>query len=82
MRPLTKLFLDSGYNDPANLWVWNVHGTDWIYPGGPDSTDVKNDVTFNQWQDLDDSYTPWTITEPVDMNSVDPWLSEVGRGIY
>mmetsp|Transcript_36843 Transcript_36843/g.74454 ORF Transcript_36843/g.74454 Transcript_36843/m.74454 type:complete len:83 (+) Transcript_36843:11-259(+) len=82
MRPLTKLFLDSGYNDPANLWVWNVHGTDWIYQGGPDSTAVKNDVTFNQWQDLDDSYTPWTITEPVDMNSVDPWLSEVGRGIY
>ena len=50
--------------------------------GGPDSTDVKNDPFYNQWEDLDDSPIGWHITEPVDPCSTEPWLSAVGGGIY
>lgn len=44
-------------------WNWNTHGSDWIYQGGPDSTDVKGDPYFNQWEDFDDSPVTWHITE-------------------
>lgn len=50
--------------------------------GGPDSTAVKNQPYFNQWEDLDDSPVSWHITEAVDPCSTDDWLSKVGGGIY
>ena len=74
-------FTPAGYNQ-AGLWGWNVHDGDWIYQGGPDSTEVKNMPYYNQWEDLDDSPIGWHITEAVDPCSTDPWLSAVGGGIY
>ena len=35
----------------------------WRQQGGPDSSGVKNDPYFNQWEDLDDSPIGWHITE-------------------
>jgi len=69
------------YNN-ENIWTWNTHGKDWIYEGGPDSTLVKNDPSFNQWEDLDDSPVAFHTTAPVDPMSVDSWLSKVGGGLY
>jgi hypothetical protein len=43
-----------------------------VSQGGPDSTDVKHDLTFNQWEDLDDSPVSWNITE-VFFDSCSPW---------
>ena len=50
--------------------------------GGPDSSGVKTDVFYNQWEDLDDSPIGWHITEAVDPCGVDPWMSAVGNNIY
>jgi len=52
------------------------------HQGGPDSTLVKNDPSFNQWEDLDDSPVAFHTTAPVDPMSVDSWLSKVGGGLY
>mmetsp|Transcript_78872 Transcript_78872/g.115503 ORF Transcript_78872/g.115503 Transcript_78872/m.115503 type:complete len:102 (-) Transcript_78872:297-602(-) len=73
--------LHCSYNDEG-IWAWNQHGSDWIYQGGPDSSDVKHDPQYNQWEDFDDSPSSWTITEPVDPMKVSPWLSAVGGGVY
>lgn len=36
---------------------------DAMLQGGPDSSSVKSDPYFNQWEDLDDSSIGWHITE-------------------
>jgi len=41
---------------PEDAWIWDAQG-------GPDSTEVKNDPYYNQWEDLDDSPIGWHITE-------------------
>ena len=43
-----------------------------LYQGGPDSTEVKHDPYFNQWQDFDDSPVSFHITEPVNPLEVQP----------
>jgi len=43
-----------------------------LYQGGPDSTEVKHDPYFNQWQDFDDSPVSFHITEPVNPLEVHP----------
>ena len=35
----------------------------WDTQGGPDSTAVKHNLTYNQWEDLDDSPISFHITE-------------------
>ena len=69
----------------TDTWVWNTHGNDWIYPEGPTPTGL-HDPTYNIFSDpnyaLDDSPITWHITEPVDSDSVDPWLGAIGGGIY
>merc|ERR1712071_457117 len=40
-------FTPAGYNQ-AGVWGWNVHDGDWIYQGGPDSTEVKNMPYYNR----------------------------------
>ena len=41
---------------PEDACIWDAQG-------GPDSTGVKNDPYYNQWEDLDDSPIGWHITE-------------------
>jgi len=41
---------------PEDACIWDAQG-------GPDSTEVKNDPYYNQWEDLDDSPIGWHITE-------------------
>jgi len=60
---MTLVILCSANTD---LWTWNTHGTDWIYQGGPDSTAVKNDPTYNEWGTLGSSIPaagPWSIVD-------------------
>ena len=45
--------------------------------GGPDSTSVKNDPFYNQWEDLDDSPITWDITEVCPLSSA---FMRAGRG--
>ena len=56
------------YNQ-VGQWNWNTHGSDWIYQGGPDSSEVKNMPYFNQWEDMDDSPVSWHITEARRVNA-------------
>mmetsp|Transcript_4345 Transcript_4345/g.6402 ORF Transcript_4345/g.6402 Transcript_4345/m.6402 type:complete len:96 (-) Transcript_4345:248-535(-) len=74
-------FTPAGYN-ATGIRTWNGHGPDWIFQGGPDTSDEMHNPQYNQWGDLDDSPISWTISEPVDPCSVSPWLSAVGGGIY
>ena len=50
--------------------------------GGPETDEVKHDVYYNQWEDLDDSPIGWHITEAVDPADTDEWLNNVDRNIY
>ena len=43
---------------PEDACIWDAQG-------GPDSTGVKNDPYYNQWEDLDDSPIGWHITEVI-----------------
>ncbi len=58
--------LPYSYNNEG-IWNWTGHDGDWIYQGGPNSSAVKNNVTFNQWgpegDALDDSPVSYHITE-------------------
>ena len=49
--------------------------------GGPDSTDVKMDPYFNQWEDLDDSPIGWHITE-VNIHPMSRHLRDHTANIY
>eukprot|EP00286_Rhodomonas_abbreviata_P024053 CAMPEP_0181303770 /NCGR_PEP_ID=MMETSP1101-20121128/8749_1 /TAXON_ID=46948 /ORGANISM="Rhodomonas abbreviata, Strain Caron Lab Isolate" /LENGTH=99 /DNA_ID=CAMNT_0023409393 /DNA_START=51 /DNA_END=350 /DNA_ORIENTATION=- len=76
-------FNGAGYNT-VGIRSWNFHGPDWIYQGGP-STDTRRDVFYNQWDDADNLNTAthgWAVPTEVDPNSVDPWMSAIGGGIY
>jgi len=42
----------------------------------------ERDLDYNAWDDLDTSRKSWNITGEVTPDSVDDWLSSVGRGIY
>jgi hypothetical protein len=48
-----------GLDATEPLPVDRIHGTDWIYPGGPDSSQSKYNVYFNQWDELDSSPHRW-----------------------
>merc|ERR1712205_205004 len=74
-------FNAAGYN-VSGVWAFNDHDGDWIYQGGPDSSAVKKEPYFNQWADLDSSPQQWQPPVMVDPASVDPWLFNVGGGIY
>lgn len=39
--------------------VDRIHDSNWIYPGGPDSSQSKYNVYFNQWDELDSSPHRW-----------------------
>ena len=59
-----------GWTKPGQLSEWN--------PGCR-----GHDVSYNEWYSLDDSPSPFKHnTTPVDVGSVEPWLSNVGGGIY
>ncbi len=76
------VFDASGAN--TTVWTWGPHDKDWIYQDGPVQTATEiHDPYSNAWDDLDTTAAPFThITVPVDMTSVDPWLSAIGGGIY
>lgn len=65
--------------------VDRIHGTDWIYPGGPDSSMSKYDPYFNQWDELDSSPHEWRpIAEGMDGDGVDTvtpeaWQADVNN---
>lgn len=44
--------------------------------------DNRHNVYFNEYDSLDYSPIGWHITEPVEADSVDPWLNAIGGGIY
>lgn len=78
-QDISPSFDAAGYN--TGTWQWNDHPADWIYQGGP--TGNRKNYTYNQWGSLNDTpYTDWSYTVPVDPNSVDSWLGDIGRGIY
>ncbi len=72
---------------------WNGHRNrgycnSYLANGGSSLNDTScqtHDVYYNEWHDLealDASPISWSTTEPVDPTSVDPWLSNVGGGMY
>jgi hypothetical protein len=63
--------------------VDRIHNTDWIYPGGPDSSMSKYDPYFNQWDELDSSEYEWhppsqNMDDP-DMVNAEPWQADVNN---
>ena len=66
----------------TDLWTWNTHGGDWIFPEGPDSSSNLHDPYFNQWNSLDDSAHGWEHNGETDPSGTDPWLDAIGRSIY
>jgi hypothetical protein len=77
--PSDSIHFHLSYN--TDTWTWNTHGSDWIYPEGPEPTGL-HDPTYNALGDIDDSPVSWHITEPVNLEGVDPWLGAIGGGIY
>ena len=62
-----------------------IHDTNWIYPGGPDSSISKYDPYFNQWDELDSSEYAWhkppeRITGPdFDFTKPEQWQADVNN---
>jgi hypothetical protein len=62
-----------------------IHDTNWIYPGGPDSSISKYDPYFNQWDELDSSPHVWKqpserMTGPdFDFTQPEQWQADVNN---
>merc|ERR1719231_1843172 len=77
-------FDSAGYaTNGYTLSNWTPHGSDRIYQGGPTYTAADlHDTTFNEWSTLDDSSNNGWAHAVIDPLSVDPWIGNVGKGIY
>jgi len=61
-----------GLDSDVPLPIDRIHGTDWIYPDGPDSSMSKYDPYFNQWDELDSTPHEWRpLAEGMDGDGVD-----------
>jgi len=74
-----------GLDSPEPLPVDRIHGVNWIYPDGPDSSLSKYDPYFNQWDELDSSPHEWQpLAEGMDGDGVDTitpeaWQADVNN---
>jgi hypothetical protein len=74
-----------GMDSAEPLPVDRIHNSDWIYPGGPDSSMSKYDPYFNQWDELDSSPHIWKpLAENMDGDGVDTvtpeaWQADVNN---
>jgi len=74
-----------GLDAPEPLPKDRIHDSNWIYPGGPDSSLSKYDTYFNQWDELDSSPHDWRATaEGMDGDGVDTvtpeaWQADVNN---
>ncbi len=53
-----------------------------LFQGDNVDGDNRHNVYFNEYDSLDNSPISWHITEPVEADSVDPWMNAIGGGIY
>jgi len=81
MKVMNSIGLDAEEPKPVD----RVHGTNWIYPDGPDSSLSKYDTYFNQWDELDSSPHEWRPLaenmdgDDVDVVTPDPWQADVNN---
>ena len=47
-----KISKTVGFETEEPTPVDRIHDSNWIYPGGPDSSGVRHDEYFNQWDDV------------------------------